>query len=181
MMLEKAAIRIAYHLHVRNKRTENLEDIHRYLKNDTTFTYSDETCELLINELIDPCNILHFESLTKSYSFGHLRFQEHLAALELKDNRSREILPLLNKDWWRGTLCLYAQACEFSSLLEDFFKEYGQVSSATQTFKEMTKHRPLKERESVLSLIKQYERTEELDGYSIHTWDEYDDDWRYVK
>lgn len=181
MMLEKAAIRIAYHLHVRNKRTENLEDIHRYLKNDTTFTYSNETCELLINELIDPCNILHFDSLTKSYSFGHLRFQEHLAALELKDNRSREILPLLNKDWWRGTLCLYAQACEFSSLIEDFIKEYGQVSSATQTLKEMTKHRPLKERESVLSLIKQYERTEELDGYSIHTWDEYDDDWRYVK
>ncbi|WP_447876777.1 hypothetical protein [Serratia fonticola] len=180
MMLEKAAMKIAYQLHIRNKRTDTKEAINEYLKNDITFSYGEKTCELIVDELINPCNILHYDSLTGTYSFGHLRFQEHLAALELKDNRGRDILPLLNKDWWRGTLCLYAQACEFSNLLEDFFKQYGQVSSAINTLREMAKHRPLKERDSLIQLINQYERTEDLDGYTYDTWDDADD-WRYVK
>ncbi|HDL7749898.1 TPA: hypothetical protein PXP51_002267 [Yersinia enterocolitica] len=180
IMLEKAAMKIAYQLHIRNKRTASKETINEYLKNDISFYYGENTSEMIVNELINPCNILHYDSLTDTYSFGHLRFQEHLAALELKDNRGRDILPLLSKDWWRGTLCLYAQACEFSNLLEDFFKQYGQVSSALNTLREMAKYRPIKERHSLIQLINQYEKTEDLDGYTNDGWDDADD-WRYVK
>ncbi|WP_261453632.1 NACHT domain-containing protein [Serratia grimesii] len=180
MILEKSAIKIAYQLHIRNKRTDTKEAIVNYLKNDISFPYSEDTVNTLVSELINPCNILHYDSLTETYSFGHLRFQEHLAALELKDNRGRDILPLLNKDWWTGTLCLYAQACEFSNLLEDFFKQYGQISSAIKTLREMAKHRPLKERENLTRLINQYEKTEDLDGSVHDVWDD-GDDWRYVK
>ncbi|MCQ3896594.1 MULTISPECIES: hypothetical protein [Klebsiella pneumoniae complex] len=179
MQLEKAAMKLAYHLHSRNKRSDSIESMVTYLAYDTTFGYPEGVCSLLVEELINPCNILHLDPLTKHYSFGHLRFQEHLAALELKENRGRDILPLLNKDWWSGTLCLYAQACDFSGLIEDYYRYYGEVSSALKIFKEMVSHRPTRARSNLLSLISQYERTERLEGYAIEEEDDYDDSWRY--
>lgn len=179
MLLEKAAMKLAYHLHARNKRSESVQSMVTYLEYDSTFGYSSETCALLVNELINPCNMLHFDPLTKLYSFGHLRFQEHLAALELKENRGRDILPLLNKDWWNGTLCLYAQACDFSGLIEDYYRYYGEVTSALKIFKEMVSHRPLRARSNLSLIINQYERSERLEGYSIEDDEYFDDSWRY--
>ncbi|EPS0558744.1 hypothetical protein ACVAAS_004672 [Enterobacter roggenkampii] len=179
MQLEKAAMKLAFHLHSRNKRSDSIESMVTYLAYDNTFGYPEDVCLLLVEELINPCNILHLDPLTKNYSFGHLRFQEHLAALELKENRGRDILPLLNKDWWSGTLCLYAQACDFSGLIEDYYRYYGEVSSAFKIFKEMVSHRPLRARSNLLLLIKQYERTERLEGYTVEEDDYFDDSWRY--
>lgn len=177
-MLEKAAMKIAYHLHDRNKRSDTLESMIAYLQHDSTFTYNNATCAILVNELVNPCNIIHFDPLTKTYSFGHLRFQEHLAALELNENRGRDILPLLKKDWWAGTLCLYAQICDFSSLLEDYYRSYGQVYPVLKIFKEMARHRPLHARAHLMSLIKRYERTDELDSFM--RLDDDDESWRYA-
>lgn len=177
--LEKAAMKLAYHLHIRNKRSDSIESMVAYLEYDNTFGYPEDVCLLLVEELINPCNILHLDPLTKNYSFGHLRFQEHLAALELKENRGRDILPLLNKDWWSGTLGLYAQACDFSGLIEDYYRYYGEVNSALNIFKEMVSHRPLRARSNLLSLILQYERTERLEGYTVEDDDYFDDSWRY--
>ncbi|WON77422.1 hypothetical protein [Serratia sp. UGAL515B_01] len=179
MQLEKAAMKLAYHLHSRNKRSDSIESMVTYLAYDTTFGYPEDVCLLLVEELINPCNILHLDPLTKHYSFGHLRFQEHLAALELKENRGRDILPLLNKDWWSGTLCLYAQACDFSGLVEDYYRYYGEVNTALKIFKEMVSHRPIRARSNLLSLILQYERTEKLEGYTVEEDDYFDDFWRY--
>jgi hypothetical protein len=179
MQLEKAAMKLAFHLHSRNKRSDSIESMVTYLAYDNTFGYPEDVCLLLVEELINPCNILHLDPLTKNYSFGHLRFQEHLAALELKENRGRDILPLLNKDWWSGTLCLYAQACDFSGLIEDYYRYYGEVNSALKIFKEMVSHRPLRARSNLLLLIQQYERTERLEGYTVEEDDYFDDSWRY--
>ncbi|HGE7083400.1 TPA: NACHT domain-containing NTPase, partial [Enterobacter cloacae] len=179
MQLEKAAMKLAFHLHSRNKRSDSIESMVTYLAYDNTFGYPEDVCLLLVEELINPCNILHLDPLTKNYSFGHLRFQEHLAALELKENRGRDILPLLNKDWWSGTLCLYAQACDFSGLIEDYYRYYGEVNSALKIFKDMVSHRPLRARSNLLLLIQQYERTERLEGYTVEEDDYFDDSWRY--
>ncbi|MDI3198260.1 NACHT domain-containing protein [Serratia nevei] len=179
MQLEKAAMKLAYHLHIRNKRSDNMESMVTYLAYDTTFGYPQDVCSLLVEELINPCNILHLDPLTKHYSFGHLRFQEHLAALELKENRGRDILPLLNKDWWSGTLCLYSQACDFSGLIEDYYRYYGEVSSALKIFKEMVSHRPQRARAHLRELISQYEKTERLEGYKTEDEEYFDDSWRY--
>lgn len=179
-MLEKAAIKIAFQMHSKNKRTETKENMCKYLRLDSSFPYDANTCKLVVDELINPSNIIHYDSLTETYSFGHLRFQEHLAALELKENRGRDILQLLSKDWWRGTLCLYAQACDFSGMIEEYYKTYDEVLSAITTFKEMVKHRPSNERKMLNDLINGYERTGEIDGFYNEKWDDYDE-WKAVK
>lgn len=160
-ILQKAAIKIAYSLHSRNLRSASKKDIIKYLVSDSSFNYDDNTCTVAVEELIDPCNILVLDTISGSYSFGHLRYQEHLTSLELSHNRSIEIVHYLKNDWWRGTLCLYAQNCEFYSLIEEFTIKYYNIESAVITLKEMTKYRPKKEQINLLHLISQYEKSDD--------------------
>lgn len=181
-ILEKAAMKIGFHLHNKNKRTETKEGIISFLVNDSTFTYNKSACQLIVEELINPCNILYYDSLTDSYSLGHLRFQEHLAALEINDNRGREITPLLDKDWWMGPLCLYAQTCEISSLIEEYCKQYGKISPAIKVLKEMINNRPVSERQHLNHLLFQYKKTDVMDEMlGLDNSEDDFDDWRYVK
>jgi len=181
-ILEMAARKIGFHLHNKNKRNESKKNIISYLIHDSTFNYNDETSNLVVEELINPCNILYYDALTDNFSLGHLRFQEHLAALEHNDNRSREITPLMNKDWWRGPLCLYAQAREISSLIEEYCKDFGEVSPAVNILKEMINHRPVSERGHLRKLLLQYEKTDIInDVFAFNSYDEASDEWHYVK
>jgi hypothetical protein len=36
--------------------------------------------------------------------FGHLRYQEYLAALEIQSNRAINIIEYMDQEWWRGVL-----------------------------------------------------------------------------
>jgi hypothetical protein len=177
-ILFKAAIKIAYALHVRNLRSATKNEMIQYLKQDDGFVFSDETCIQATNELIDPCNIIVIDAISGRYSFGHLRYQEHLASLELQQNRSIDILPYLKNDWWRGVLCLYAQCCEFQSLIEDFTHKYHNIEPALITFREMAKFRPERDKKAVLQLLINYERTD--DSYYYTSGDDYTDDWRDI-
>ena len=58
------------------------------------------------NELIDPCNILFPLASGNELTFGHLRYQEHLAATEIASNRGVDIIELLKNEWWRGAFGL---------------------------------------------------------------------------
>lgn len=175
-ILQKAAIKIAYSLHSRNQRSAQKSDIIKYLNNDAGFNYDKNTCITAVEELIDPCNILVLDTISGTYSFGHLRYQEHLTSLELLFNRSIELVSYLKNDWWRGALCLYAQSCEFFSLIEEFTMKYHNIGPALITLREMAKYRPLKEQNNILSLINGYERSD--DGYYHKSdWD-MDDSWR---
>lgn len=181
-ILEMAARKIGFHLHSKNKRNENKNNIISYLINDPTFNYNKETSKLVVEELINPCNILYYDALTDTFSLGHLRFQEHLAALELNDNRNIEITPLMNKDWWRGPLCLYAQAREISALIEKYCSDFGEISPAVNMLKEMINHRPVSERENLRKLLLQYEKTDIInDVFAFNSYDESSDEWYYVK
>ncbi len=62
-----------------------------------------------VEELIDPCNILIPMTINGEYGFGHLRFQEYLAATELVSNRGIDVNPLMKQSWWRDTLVLFSQ------------------------------------------------------------------------
>lgn len=161
-ILRKSAIKIGYAFHERNLRSAPKEKIIKYLQLDRTFNLDDVSCELAVKELINPCNILVFDSLSETYSLGHLRYQEHLASQELIENRSIDILPLLKNDWWRGTLCLYAQACQFTNFIDEFTIKYGNIHPALITLREMCKHRPLTERNSINFLLQQYEKTDDF-------------------
>ncbi|MBG5919836.1 hypothetical protein [Providencia stuartii] len=173
-ILYKAATKIAYALHVRNLRSANKSDIIQYLINDISFNYDKSACIKAVNELIDPCNIIVLDTIAGTYSFGHLRYQEHLVSLELQNNRSIEIVHYLKNDWWRGALCLYAQCCDFQSLIEEFTHKYINIGPALITLREMAKFRPEREKEMILQLISNYEKTD--DNY-FPSNDHYNDDY----
>ena len=50
--------------------------------------------------------------------FGHLRYQEYLAACEIRYNRGIDIKKLLNKSWWRGALTLFSMLADDISFLK---------------------------------------------------------------
>lgn len=174
-ILIKASQKIAYALHARNQRSASKEELVKFLLNEPTFNFEGSTCQKAVNELIDPCNILFYDSISETYSFGHLRYQEHLASLELIQNRSIEIIHYLKNDWWRGALCLYAQACEFSILLEQFILRYTNIKPALITLRAMVKSRPLSEQRTLYDLIDNYERSDDNFYDDIEDWS---DNWR---
>ncbi|MEK9497801.1 hypothetical protein V2H77_15275 [Photorhabdus sp. P32] len=169
-ILYKASIKIGFSFHQRNLRSATKEDIVKFLHNDTSFNYSMKTCLTAVEELIDPCNILVFDNISETFSFGHLRYQEHLASLELIQNRSIEIIHYLKIDWWRGALCLYAQSCEFYSLIDDFTIKYHNIEPALITLREMAKFRPQKEKNNINYLLQKYEETDDSFLYK-NDWD----------
>lgn len=174
-LLQKAAIKLGYQFHARSMRSAEKSKIIDMLVHDTDFNYKkDKLAEKLVNELIDPCNILIYDHISETYSFGHLRFQEHLAALELKENRSIDLLPLLCRDWWIGALCLYAQSCNFTFLLEEYYMKHDNITSASKALYEMAKHRPISERNNIQRLINKFV---EGDRLSLAFIDERDDDY----
>ncbi len=174
-ILIKASHKIAFAMHSKTLRAATKQELFTFLINDPSFNYEDSTCSLAVTELIDPCNILIFDPISETFSFGHLRYQEHLASLELMQNRSIEIIHYLKNDWWRGSLCLYAQCCEFSILLEEFTLRYSNIKPALITLREMVKFRPEKERRHLNELIYNYERSD--DDYFNSSF-EWDDSWR---
>ena len=81
--LEKLAQKIAFYLHSQNRR----EDFKNILEEQSIRIMTNQLSQIeaktTLNELIDPCEILVPMSPDGKYGFGHLRYQEHLAALEL--------------------------------------------------------------------------------------------------
>lgn len=138
--------------------------------------YDEKLLSLCIDELINPCNVIHKDPVTSKYSFGHFRFQEHLASVELKTNRSVDLTDLVINDWWRGVLSLYAQDNEFSYLFEDVFKKYSSIKKAMLTFKSMVNSSPFSGRAGLKELLGHYEKSDFYDEniYIDSTFDEYE-------
>ncbi|BBI48767.1 hypothetical protein HORIV_11880 [Vreelandella olivaria] len=80
-------------------------EIIKYIKSDFGESFNEQLLESCVVDLIDPCNVIVYDSHSDSYTFGHFRYQEHLASEEISSNREVDILELLFDDWWRG---LYA-------------------------------------------------------------------------
>jgi len=157
-ILYKAAIKIGYAFHRKNIRSSSKKEMISILNNDRSFSYDSNTCDIAVSELINPCNIIIYDALSETYSFGHLRYQEHLACQELLTNRSVDIIPYLKSDWWRGALCLYAQSCEFYEMIEAFTLKHHNIGPALITFYEMMKYRPVNERANIQYLLEKYEQ-----------------------
>lgn len=174
-ILMRSAMKIAFSLHSKGIRSASKDELINYLIYSHSFKYEKNTCIKAVNELIEVCNILILDPISETYSFGHLRYQEHLVSLEMIQNRSIELINYLKSDWWRGALCLYAQSCEFSSLIEAYTLRYVNIKPALITLRAMVKSRPEKEQFHLTSLLKNYERTD--DDY-FEDYGEWNDEWR---
>jgi hypothetical protein len=109
--------------------------------------------ETAAQELIDPCNVLIPMTDDGKFGFGHLRFQEHLAAKEIYFNRSIEILPLLKDPWWHSTFIFFGQMnSELYWLIMDL-GEKKYIHAVKNILLEMIETRPKAEQQSIRIMI----------------------------
>ena len=106
--LELLARKIGFSLHSRRVRSLPRQDLIEMADtwiDDPTGSYSRDVLE----ELIDPCNVLLPMDGGESYGFEHLRYQEYLAAKELISNHSMRAADFLFDQWWHAVMILFAQ------------------------------------------------------------------------
>ena len=61
-----------------------------------------------------------FQDQNARWGLGHLRYQEHLTALELKENPDVSCGNLVGSDWWLPVLRMYAEMTrDISRLIRD--------------------------------------------------------------
>ena len=163
VLLKKIATRLAYIMHTKNIRTINGDRAIIELKNSFGNTYEEKLITSLINDLVDPSNILVFDKFNDTLSFGHFRFQEHLASLELSQNRSIDMADLTRSDWWRGALCLYAQSNDIEFLVDEVYKKFHSLGRSEITLREMQKVTLLNRRFIINEIINRTVKLDVLD------------------
>ena len=123
--------------------------------------------ETAVRELDEPCNILVPMTESGAYGFGHLRYQEYLAASEIKNNRGIDLEPLLIDSWWRDAMVLFSQMTDSVSEIIDqlVLSNRGPLSRASSTLKAMIAARPAIEQHDLLQMVTSHERLDRKDGW----------------
>ena len=132
--LSLVARKLAYLLHFREKRDEELEQLYEMAK---ASGLPPDQCRRAVDELIDPCNVLVPTEEGGRYSFGHLRYQEHLAAQEIASNRAIPIVPLMEQERWTEVFVLYIQMNQDVKSIVQRIARAGKVSSVIRTLLRM--------------------------------------------
>jgi hypothetical protein len=132
--LHLVARKIAFHLHSKGKRGEELPLIHKMAESSGL---PPDQCQLAVEELVDPCNILMPVEEGGRFGFGHLRYQEHLAAEEIASNRAIPIIPLMEQEWWIGVFTLYAQMNQDVEAIVQRIAQAGEAGPVIKTLLEM--------------------------------------------
>lgn len=162
-LLRKCAKKIAYYMHSKNLRLFSKENMHEALCASLSDNYDKGLLLDCLEELVDPCNLIYKEHVSSAYSFGHFRFQEHLALEELISNRSVDLAELVVNDWWRGVLCLYAQDNDFLSLFEEVYNKFGNLVKAQLTLEAMIENSTPSSRVYLNDMFKRYSNLHILD------------------
>lgn len=145
-----AARKLAFKLHYKNRREAKRNELIHWLKEFKTMS---ETY-ILVDELTKPCEILISTDLSGQLSFGHLRFQEYLAAAELFKNRDINLLALIDDPWWRGVFVLFSQLNEsIDWFVKPFIKPYN-TKNTIDTLLAMVSVRPEEENSRLSAEIK---------------------------
>jgi predicted NACHT family NTPase len=143
--LYKVAVKLAFYLHSSNTRQGASEELQSEVLRILSSRYSPEVLIQAVGELADPCNVLVPMNIQGEYGFGHLRFQEYLAACEIITNRNINWVDYIYSDWWRGAMSLLAQ---MSDDIEFIFKaalDGSQFGRALPTLNAMLKDKSEKE------------------------------------
>lgn len=165
--LWKVARKTAYILHAHEKRHAKKEILLSELYERLEGKVQPEIIRVAFSELIDPCNILVPMTEDGQIGYGHLRFQEYLAACEMQSNRGVSPLHFLNKPSWKGALVLFSKMTDD---IEDIIAQIAEKDSLTRyvdILNLMLEVRPLKERHALMEII---QRHVELDKIGLHPY-----------
>lgn len=163
-VLERVARRIAFRLHHEGRRDEEPDRMREFAWAVLQGEMTRAACDKAVDELFDPCNVLVPMTPDGRRGFGHLRYQEYLVALELKNNRSIDIVSLMRQTWWRGALVLFAQMNDSLEWLVNQLVEECLVSSVRETLHAMIERGPRRERVRHRDLIRRSLEADEQDA-----------------
>ena len=156
--LKLVSRKLGYILHKNSKRYAATDILIGFARKALKDRLTDEQIETTVTELIDPCNILMPMTADGQLGFGHLRHQEYLAAVELAQNRSISIHPLVSVSWWRGALILFAQMADEIEFVISWFARHNKISHVIPVLREMVDTRPKKEQFALREILQQYSK-----------------------
>jgi hypothetical protein len=181
-ILEKVARKLAFYMHgesVRSMSPANLENVAvRVFGRQGEF--SEAQIRLAVQELIDPCNVLVPMTADGDFGFSHLRYQEHLSAIELCNNRGIDLAPLLTSPWWRSVLVLFAKLTDdITYVVEDALEKGLNVTKCKANLLAMCEMKDKNQRTHLVKLIESHVNLDRFESDSM----EFDDealDYRYM-
>ncbi|NQV32609.1 MAG: hypothetical protein HQ515_07950, partial [Phycisphaeraceae bacterium] len=164
--LKKVAMRLAFHLHQRQVRETTLDDIYGFVEELREYKANPSWGKEIVDELIYPCNILIPMTDDGRLGFGHLRYQEYLAALHLREDRNISIPAYAAQHWWHGVFSLLAQMLDIDWLIEDLAME-GMLTECRETIDIIINARPKEERSGLREIIYRHMQIEKEDHIVI--------------
>lgn len=166
--LEKIARKSAFKLHKLRKREVKVGALIELLVNDSHININEVNIRTGVSDLFSPCNILIPMNEDGAIGFGHLRYQEFLAAKELTQNRSLDIGPLLFEPWWKGVLRFYSQMADDIEHVFDYLVNSPGTRNfikARDNMRAMLSVRPDEERENLSVMFEQNVETDDYEPY----------------
>ncbi len=154
--LEVAARKLAFYLHSRGARSANVEGLVTALLH-SSLDLKESYLRQIVGELVDPGNVLVPMNEDGSLGFGHLRYQEYLCAVELSQNRSADVVPLLAQSWWRDALIIFARlSSDLEWLVRSLARARGIGEAAWSTVIAMIEAGPAGKRTHLANLARQF-------------------------
>jgi hypothetical protein len=162
--LEDVSKKVAYFLHSRRLRASRREDILSSVVIGLKRRYRVDVIESAFLELERPCNVLVSDH-EGFLGFGHLSYQEYLAADELYTSRQSEIVLHLSDPWWRGALVLAAMKTDdMAEVIRERVLQSRVVGKAADTLSAMIEVCDESQRGVLRGLLKAQKRLDVIDG-----------------
>jgi hypothetical protein len=169
-LLEKVARKLAFYMHGESVRAMSPVDLENIAVRifGAQKDVGEAQVRKAVHELIDPCNVLVPMTADGDFGFGHLRYQEHLSAIELCSNRGIDLGPLLTSSWWRSVLVLFAKLTDsITYVVQDALEKGLNVTKCRDNLVAMLNTRDKKERIHLTKLIEDHVRLDKFDNELI--------------
>lgn len=164
--LEECCRKLAYQMHRREQREATHEEIHKFLSEGLGSSFSQSKIDSALDDLISSCNILKYTHENKTYSFGHLRYQEYLASEELSRTRSISLIELTPNSWWAGALYLYSFGNRIQPIIDEIYEKHGTLIPHRKNLTIMIKSQPKESQKNLYTLINNHIQLDRHEGYS---------------
>ena len=161
-VLKDVAARIAFVLHSHRIRHADLSEVMQ-IAEDYVWGKSTKKIYLkAVEELLRPCEVLVPMTDVGGIGFGHLRYQEYLAASYLSSHRDQDLVVLGSDPWWREVFILLAKMYPDAEWLIAALADRG-LQPCLSTIKAIISVYPPQERSRLIEVARCFRDIEYMD------------------
>jgi NACHT domain len=114
--------KLAFELHKAGARSLPWRNVLSLVRGTIGEIKTQADAEAFALELVNHNNILLKDS-KGDWGLGHLQYQEHLAALEARENPAVNLAPQILEGWWAGVIAMYAEMTrDVATLIKKAYK-----------------------------------------------------------